>query len=273
LVRPHGTLDPVIYSHHRYRKRLYEQFVELRNLNGAAAVHFTSDDEAMLAEPLGLCAPSLVVPLGVDPRAYEHASDSDLIRARWPELDGQRLVLYLGRLHFKKGLRLLIQAFNDVSRHVPDARLVIAGPDRDGYKRTIARLIADLKLSDKVTFTGMLEGRFKTGMLKAASVFVLPSYGENLAFALLEAMASGTPVVATNRVNIWRDITDFAAGSVVECDPAQIAEAVRLFLRDPRAAQAAGQRGQDLVRRRYSWTTIAPRMIAAYERIVAGNLM
>ena len=269
LVRPHGTLDPYLFRRHRARKWVYERLFEWRNLNRAAALHFTSLDEQELVRPLGLRSPGIVVPPGVEPERYRDPSLDGSFRAAWPETRGRRLILFLGRLNFKKGLDVLARAFGAVSRQRPDAHLVLAGPD-DGYGATVRRQLDAEGVLGRVTFTGMLLGRDKLAALRDADVFVLPSYTENFGIAVVEAMACGRPVVISDRVNIWREVAEAGAGRVTRCDAGEVAAALLDFLDDPAASRAAGARAARLVAERFAWPASADRMLRVYRWAVAG---
>ena len=270
LLRTHGSLDPYLRRRHRLRKWCYERLFEARNLNRAAAVHFTTDEELRLCAGPNLKAPAVVVPLGIDPRNYLDRS-GDAFLARWPELRGRRTLIFLGRINFKKGLDLLADAFARVAARVDGAHLVVAGPDDDGCGRAIAARLGERGVLGRTTFTGMLDDTLKLAALRAASVFVLPSYTENFGLAVVEAMAAGTPVVVSDRVNIWREIEAQRAGIVVPCDANRVADAIECVLADPAAAHAMATRARRLVAARFTWDAVASQMLAVYRQIIARH--
>ncbi len=272
LVRPHGTLDPYHFRHHRGRKWVYERLFEWRNLNRAAALHFTTREEQELTRPLGLTAPGVVVSPGVDAERYRASEQTgDAFRDEWPETRGRRIVLFLGRLTEKKGLDLLVAAFGQVARHRDDVHLVLAGPDNDGYGSAVRRWLEAERIADRATFTGMLLGPRKLAALRAADVFALPSYTENFGVAVVEAMASGLPIVISNRVNIWREVVDAQAGLVVRCDVGEVARAMASLLDDPPARLAMGEQARRLVDERFTWSAAGMRMIEVYRGIVEAR--
>jgi glycosyltransferase involved in cell wall biosynthesis len=268
VIQPHGSLDPYLYRRHRLRKRLYEALIERRNLAAAWAVVFTSEEEMRLAKLSGLRFRGAVVPLGVEleePAAgAENAAD-----ALWPELAGKRVVLFLSRINFKKGLDVLARAFGELHRARPDAHLVIAGPDTDGYAAQVRGWLAAERALDAATFTGMVLGERKAALLARADLFVLPSYSENFGIALVEAMGAGLPIVISNRVNIWREIAAARAGLVVNPDAGEVAEAMLRLLDDPVAASAMGARGRRLAREQFSWRAAGDQLVAVYADVVA----
>jgi len=270
LLRTHGTLDPYLRRRHRLRKWCYERLFDARNLNRAAAIHFTTDEELRLCSGPRLTAPAAVVPLGVE--LADYAGDStDAFYARWPRLRGRRIVLFLGRINFKKGLDLVADAFIRTAAERGDAHLVIAGPDNDGYRAAIARRLAAGGAIDRTTFTGMLEGAEKLAALRAASVFVLASYTENFGLAVVEAMAARVPLVISDRVNICREVAAAGAGIVVPCDASRVAGAIEQVLEDPVRAREMGARGRRLVAAKYTWDSVARQMLAVYAEILTAH--
>lgn len=266
LLRPHGTLDPFHWSRHRWRKRLIEAMFQDRVTRNAAALHFTSDDEMRASEPHTCGAPGVVVPNGLDITEYADLPPPGELRRRYPEIGARRIVLFLGRLNFKKGLDLLVPAFGVAAAEHADLHLVIAGPD-DGMEGPIRQLVVASGLGSRVTFTGVLTGRSKLAAFRDAYLFALPSYAENFGIAVVEAMACGLPVAISDQVAIWRDIEQSGAGSVGRTEVASVAEQLRRLAAEPAAAAAMGARGKALVAARFSWDTIARQLEAVYRSL------
>ena len=271
LIKPHGSLDPYIFRRHRGRKWIYDQLFEWRNLNRAAAIHFTTLEEQALTHPLGVRAPGLVVPVGVHLHEFLAAPPPGAFRAAYPETQGKRIILFLGRLNFKKGLDLLTKAFGEIARRRNDVHLMLVGPDNDDYAVNIRRWLRARDLLGRATFAGMLSGPKKLAAFRDADVFVLPSYTENFGIAVVEAMASSLPVVISNKVNIWSAIADARAGLVVDCDVEQLSEAVLTVLDDPVLGREMGQRGRRLVEERFTREAVAEQMMQEYRRILARH--
>ena len=271
LLRPHGTLDPYIFAHHRPRKFVYERLFELRNLKNAAAVHFTAAEEMELARRAVPGMKGVVVPLGVHPREYDlDVSTKTSQTSRYSEA-GRQSILFLGRLNFKKGLDLLVKAFGLVARTRDDVRLILAGPDEDGYSIRVRRWLNEEGILSKVRFAGMLIGKEKVALLHGADVFALPSYSENFGLAVVEAMACGLPVVISNRVNIWREVADAKAGIVVNCDAVALADGLMALLDNSKLRRTMGENGQRLVRQRYDWKIAADQMLRIYREILSKS--
>jgi glycosyltransferase involved in cell wall biosynthesis len=268
LMRPQGTLDPFIYRRHRWRKRLMEIMFENRNIRRAAALHFTTAEEAELAAPFTFQTPGLVVPLGIDSAELALLPEPGRFRARHPELADKRIILFFGRVNFKKGLDILVKAFGAVARKREDVHLVIVGPDNEGWGDKVRAWLSGEGLLGRTTFTGMLLGPEKLAVLRDADMFVLPSYSENFGIAVIEAMAAGLPVIISDKVNIWREVQAGGAGRVIPCGAGPLAEQILELLAQPELARQMGQSGRTLVQERFQWPRIAQNLAAAYAQII-----
>lgn len=218
FIYPHGMLDPWFkrrYPLKHLKKWLYWPWADYRVLRDAAAVLFTAGEEARLAAQsfwLYRARPAVVgygVALG---EPAQLGSAEEFVQA-WPETRGKRIVLFMARLHPKKGGDLLIEAFAEVADSDASLHLVMAGPDdRSGVRAGLEALAARLGVAHRITWTGMLSGSAKWSALKAAEVFALPSHQENFGIAVVEALAMGVPVLISDKVNIWREVVDSGAG-------------------------------------------------------------
>ncbi len=272
IVRPHGSLDPFLYHRRKNRlvKRVYEHLIELRNLNGASALQFTSQEEMDLTRPLGLKAPGIVIPNGLYLSEYENLPEPGGFRGKH-NLGDKKIILHMGRINFKKGLDILVRAFAQVASAREDVHLVLAGPDNEGYGEQVNRWLVREGVRDKATFTGMLQGQDKLEALKDADIFALPSYTENFGIAVLEAMACRLPVVISNKVNIWREVKDGGAGLVTSCDADEVAAALTLLLEDEVLRGKMGKAGSVLVNTSYSWDSVARNLLEAYRAVVGKH--
>ncbi len=219
-VFTHGMLDPWFryeYPLKHLKKWCYWPWAEYRVLRDARAVLFTCEEERQQARrSFGLYrANEQVVSYGTPGPSGSAESQRAAFLQRFPHLRGQRLVLFLGRIHPKKGCDLLIEAFAAIASRDPALHLVIAGPDDAGLQSVLARRAQQLT-PEQVTWTGMLQGDLKWGALHAAEVFALPSHQENFGIAVAEALSCGVPVLISNKVNIWREIVTDGAGLVAD---------------------------------------------------------
>jgi glycosyltransferase involved in cell wall biosynthesis len=266
---PHGLFEPWSLRKSRWRKKLYFA-IRLRSLlPNAAALHFTSQRECELVAPLRLGPPAIIEPNGIDLTEFDALPPPGTFRALYPALADKPIVLFLGRLHYKKGLQLLIPAFARLKQR--DAMLVIAGPDSDGYQAVVEKLIEGHGLQNRAIFTGMLEGTKKIAAMADAALFVLPSYQENFGIAVVEAMAAGTPPIISDGVDIHGEIADARAGAVISVHcPAQqsieqLAAAIALWLADPDLRRQTGQRARAHVFQRFGWGRIAQNWVGHYQ--------
>lgn len=266
IINLHGSLDPYLYRKNRGIKALYERLVELKNLNNAAAIHFTTQEERELVKPLNLKTKTIVIPLGIRLKDYMH--DRKLAEKYFPELKGKKILLFFGRINFKKGLDLLVPAFAQILKDIPDLWLVLAGPDNEGYGEKVRGWLKEYKIEDKALFTGMLLGGKKGAILSLADLFVLPSYTENFGIAVVEAMAMERAVVISDKVNIWREVKEAGAGLVVPCRVDEIARACVTLLKDPQLALEMGRRGRMFVEARYSLEATTRELEKEFQKIM-----
>ncbi len=235
FVYTHGMLDPWFkrtYPLKHLKKSLYWPWGEYRVLRDAAAVLFTCEEEKLLArQSFGLYqASEVVVSLGTAGPAGDATAQKETFLSRHPELEGKRLLLFLGRIHVKKGCDLLIGAFAKAARADPSLCLVMAGPDQTGWRSDLERQASVLGIAGRVVWPGMLTGDEKWGAFRAAEAFVLPSHQENFGIAVAEALACGLPVLISDKVNIWREIQEDGAGLVEQDTPAGTERLLRDWL-------------------------------------------
>lgn len=227
FVLPHGMLDPTLrqtYPVKHVKKWLYWMLVERRVLRDARAVFFTCEEERRLARTTfpGYRCNERVVAYGTSAPA-EVTRDSQIPWVqRCPAVAARRYFLFLGRIHSKKGVDLLLRAYTRLLKHasstgsadnVPD--LVVAGPSVDqAFLASLKAIATHAGAADRVHWTGMLTGDAKWAALKEAEAFILPSYQENFGIAVAESLAVGTPVLLSDRVNIWREVVEANAALV-----------------------------------------------------------
>ena len=271
VVSPHGMLDPWAVRNSRFKKRLVGWWFEDAHLAGAACLHALAESEARAIRSYGLRNPICVIPSGVD-----LPDDEPRAPPPWAaEAGGRRVLLYLGRLHPKKGLLNLVRAWAaaqaDRSAAAADWVLVIAGWDQGGHEAKLRRLIDELGAAPTIRLVGPQFGDRKAASLAFADAFVLPSVSEGLPIAVLEAWSFGLPVLMTDACNLPEG---FAAGAALRTDPEPlpIAEALRdLMAMSDADRQAIGARGRILVQERFAWPEIAKQTSSVYEWVLGGG--
>lgn len=223
FVFTHGMLDPWFNRAFPIKaavKTVLWKGLENRVLRDACGVLFTTTEERDLAgrsfQPYS--ARPFVVGLGTRDIQGKATAQRLAFTQRMPDLDGRRFILFLSRIHPKKGIDLLIRAFAQQAKMQPDLDLVVAGPDQVGLQSTLQSLAEDLGVASRVHWPGMLTGDAKLGAFVASEFFALTSHQENFGVAIAEALALAKPVLITDKVNIWRDIEEDGAGIVVTDD-------------------------------------------------------
>jgi glycosyltransferase involved in cell wall biosynthesis len=267
VIRPHGSLDPFLFRQSSISlplKRLWERLFDLPNLRAAGGVHYTTEEERDRVAFLKLQAPAFVGPYGLDWERFEGLPPRGAFRAM-NGIGDAPLILFLGRVNFKKGLDLLIPAFSQVRQHHPGSILTIVGPDNEGYGTQVRRWIREAGLDDSVRLLSPAYGRAVLEAYVDADVFALPSYTENFGMTVVEAMACGLPVVISDQVNIHREVSASGAGLVTPCEAAAVAAAIQTLLADSARREAMGIAGRAACRELYSWPRIVERMQDDYE--------
>lgn len=261
IVRPLGVLARYGMAQHAGLKQLSWHLVERHVLKGAAAVHFTSIAERDEARRLPGLWQSAVVPLGVELGGFSTTRDRAWLKTHAPHFAHDVVFLFLSRIHPKKRLDLVIAAVQRLRADGVRAALVVAGAGEPGY---VAQL---QKTTDGVHWAGHVHGAEKLALLAAADAFVLPSINENFGIAVVEALASGLPVVITEGVAIHREIERANAGMIVDAAVEALAGALhRLVAGDVR--RQLGANGRALAEQEFSVEAMARGISALYERAV-----
>jgi len=214
----HGMMDPWFREKYPIKhlcKQIFWWFGEGRILRDAKSVFFTCEEERARAANVfsGYSYRDCVVRLGTADPEGNAEEEKRTFLAAYPTFNERRFLLYLSRIHPKKGCDLLIEAFAaEIADMPPDLDLVIVGPDQLGWASELQRLTQRLGIVDRVHWLGMLTGAYKWGAFRTAQALVLPSHQENFGFVVAEAMACAKPVLLSNKVNIWREVVEARAG-------------------------------------------------------------
>jgi glycosyltransferase involved in cell wall biosynthesis len=266
IVRPLGTLDPWSLQQKSMRKQLLLRFGARRMLASAAAVHYTTMSEQRLAEStLGL-RHGVVIPLGVGQELFDSSSTTSALLT----YADNPYVLVLGRIHPKKALEPLIEAFLAVTTAGgrSEWQLVIAGDGEPHYVEDVKRFADTRGGSQRVRFVGWLGGERKRAALRQAALLALPSRQENFGIVVAEAMASGTPVLVSEHVNLADEIRDSDAGWVTSLESAALARSLSAALTDEAERRRRGQAGERLARAKFTWPAVAERLTNLYRVVM-----
>jgi len=261
--RPAGMLDPWCLAQKAWNKKLALALGYRAALNGASFIHTLNDDEKRLIGPLRLEARSIVMANGVFIEEIAPLPSPGTFRSSRPALAAAPFILFLSRLHHKKGLDLLVNAFAILASVHRTVRLVVAGPD-DGAGGDLAAQVAATGLGDRVDVIGPLYGRAKIAALVDAACFCLPSRQEGFSVAVLEAMACAVPVVISEACH-FPEVAEVGAGTIVPLDAPALAKALGDVVADPGNAARMGAAGAALVRSRYTWEAIAGQSLRFYQ--------
>lgn len=261
VVRPLGTLEPWSMGQKSVRKRLFWQVAGKAMLRRAAAVHYTTEAEKVSTQRLLGLNHGKVIGLGIASSSTLDAKEK--LASYFPELVDKRYVLVLSRLHPKKGLDVLLDAFSMLVQHekFEDWRLVIAG---DGPAEYVSAL--KQKSGDGVLFTGWLDGEVKDAVLSNASLLVLPSHQENFGLCVMEALSHSVPALVSPHVNLAEEIVLANAGWIATVDREALSRRLAEALRDEEELARRGQAGKELSRK-YSWENAAKSLADLYREI------
>ncbi|MHC4989916.1 MAG: glycosyltransferase [Planctomycetota bacterium] len=269
LVLLNGMLDTYSMAQRPWKKRLAMALGYRAMFNGAAALHVGNEAERTLIEPLHLSPPVVVIPNGMFAEEVEPRPEPGTFYASHPPLGEAPFVLFLSRLHHKKGLDCLADAFVRLAPMNDRVHLVVAGPD-GGARSGFESVIAEAGLGDRVHVVGPLYGADKLAALTDATCWCLPSRQEGFTMAVNEALACGLPMVITEGCN-RPDVGEAGAGLVVEFDPAAVASALAAVLDDPGKRQRMSEAGRALFSERYTWEKIATMTVEAYEGVLTRS--
>jgi glycosyltransferase involved in cell wall biosynthesis len=262
-------LDPWNMRKTSVMKRLYLALRMRRNLQRASLLHFTTQIERDWVARMRLSPATLVESLGLGWSEFAQLPPRGGLRRKYPKLGDALMLLFLGRIHYGKGLELLIPALGMMRRK--DAMLVVAGPDSGGYQATIEELIAQHGVEGRVIFTGMIGGEEKLGALVDADLLVMPSFHENFGLAVIEALAAGTPVIVSDQVNLHPEIVKAGVGDVVPMDASALAQALDRWMNDEQLRQSAAGKAREFARERFDWEQIARRWAGHYQRVLESK--
>lgn len=265
IMQPHGMLEPWALNHSEWKKRIAMSLFQRNDLNSAKVIFATSSMEYKNIRSIGFRQPIAVISNGVKVDVIENIKNR-----RSGRNENLRTILFLSRIHPKKGLENLIHAWAKVLPH--GWRLCIAGPDEEGYLQKLERQIRDLGINESVKYIGMVNAEQKSEVYHNADLFVLPTYSENFGIVIAEALAHGVPVITT-RGAPWADLETYSCGWWIDIGVESLVNALREAIKlSDEERVAMGERGQEYVRR-YDWDKIAYKTINTYRWILGENEM
>lgn len=271
IVSPRGMLEPWTLQFHGWRKRLAWKLYEQENLLAARAFHATSEGELNSIRECGFHQPCAVIPNGVSVPDSPGSVARSVLEVKYPVLREKKWIVFLSRLHPKKGVSELLRVWGELSRQHPGWMLVIAGPPAPGLETRFPGEARQLGLERRVLFPGAVSGAEKQALLAHAEFSVLPTHSENFGIVVAESLAHGTPVITTREAP-WRDLETYGCGWWIEDSEGALHQAaIQALSMSVEERGAMGIRGRDMVRARYSWEDVAARMAKFYEWILRGG--
>lgn len=271
FVYTHGMLDPWFkrtYPLKHLKKWAYWPWADYRVLRDASAVLFTAEQERLLSRQSFWLyrAREQVVGYGTSAPPGDAEQQRHLFLTHFPRLRGQRILLFLSRIHPKKGVDLLIEAFAAVADRDPRLHLVIAGPDQLGWQCQLQQRASALGIAERITWPGMLSGQLKWGAFRSAELFCLPSHQENFGISVAEALGCGLPVAIGEPVNIAAEVAAASAGLVHADTLAGTTEVLRQWLAYTSSERAQmGERGHQLFHESFDLASVARNLLPVLE--------
>ncbi len=262
VVVPHGMLDPWSMAQKRWKKMIGLWLGRKRLLEGAGFLHVLNRDEAELLEPIAIRVPRVVLPNGMFSTEVGRRAERGRFYARYPVLDSKPYILFLNRLHYKKGLDYLAKIFSVVAEKNPDVRLVVVGPDY-GAQNDFEQAVRKFDLVERVLIPGPMYGDAKLEALTDAACFCLPSRQEGFSMAIIEALSVGCPVVISENCH-FPEVRQSRSGFVLPLEIERFAAAVLRILDDSRLRTDMGKAGEALIAGSFTWERIAERTELAY---------
>jgi glycosyltransferase involved in cell wall biosynthesis len=264
VISPHGMLEPWALENSRWKKRFAALIFENRNLRSADCLHALCEAEARNMRNFGLNNPIAVIPNGVDLEDFNPLPPYEAIMAEHPLLKGKRRMLFLSRIHPKKGLPHLLRAWQRLAPEFKDWVLLIGGNDQLGHEQEMRSLAIALGLANVVIFLGPLYGEGKKRAMAGSDAFVLPSFSEGFSMVVLEAAACGLPVLLTPQCN-FPELAVASGAIEVQPEVASCEKGLRqMFSFSDAQRKRTGSCGRELIQSTYTWPAIATRMAAVY---------
>lgn len=272
VVTSHGMLDDWCMEQKTAKKRLYLATIGRGLLRDAAAVHCTAEAEREQSSKWFPGTKGIVIPYFFDLEPYRELPGPGPAQAMFPQLDTDLpKVLFLSRLHYKKGVERLLDAAAELIRRGVEFRLLLAGSGDPTYEATLRRRVESLGLGEVAHFLGFVSGIEKLSLYQASDLFVLPTSQENFGFVTVEALACGTPVITTRGVDIWRELEHRCGAMIVDPHASAVAAAIQNSWKDSQAATKAMEVGRPGV---FSWLqpdTIADAFDDMYQSVASGG--
>ena len=259
ILTPHGMLEPWIMKRNYWIKKLPALLLyQKKAICKADYIHATAESEKENLLQLGYNDKIKVIPNAVN-------VDSIIMKNSWQHT---KTILFLSRIHEKKGLNFLIEAASILKKELNGYQIVIAGEGDTSYIETLKQMTVQAEVQDIITFAGGVYGEEKWNLFRKADVFVLPTFSENFGIAIAEALASGIPVITTKGTP-WTDLEKYGCGWHTEIGTLPTVNALKSFLQlDEKTLESMGRNGRRLIEEKYSTQSMADQMMELYKSVI-----
>lgn len=259
ISTPRGMLEPWSLSQKRWKKKLALALYQMKDLQRSACIYTTAETEAQHVKALGVKAPFVVIPNGIETDGYPCRTSMEGVKKQ---------VLFLSRIHVKKGIELLIDAWKRLQNDFSDWNLVIVGNGESEYIHSLRNRIAEANLNDSVSIQDPVFGNDKIALYQSSSLFVLPSFSENFGMVIAEAMSCGVPVITTKNCP-WELLNGTQTGWCIDLSVDELERALRESLgMEEKALYEKGQRGSNLIFERFNYRMVAEKAKQCYLEIL-----
>lgn len=278
VFSPHGTFMKEAYNMKKLKqvkKNIYMKIVGKKILDKSSKIHLITEEERnhFLSFYPEFQNKTVVIPNGLNLSGYEIKIKKTSFSDKYTMLKEKKIVLYLSRLNWTKGIDILIKGFSMAHKERKDIMLVMAGKDDgDGYEKKVRKWVEEEGIKEVVLFTGMLTGKDKLMALYGSNIFILPSYSENFGMAIIEAMACGLPVVVSNKVGIVREIKQWQSGIIIEPTVDGVYQGLKACLEmESYKRQEMIDRARKMVEVLYDIDKVSNRMIELYQEVISNG--
>jgi len=269
VVAPRGIFYPYTFNKKVWKKWPYYKLIIEKILKKADAIHYTTQDEFSESHLfLKLRNNGFIVPNGINLLEFKDLPPHENLASRYPALKGKKIILFLSRLDWKKGLDILAGAYGILAKKRDDVFLLVVGDGQENFKKKVKKWFEEAGVTDKVFFAGMLTGKEKLEAFSGSDVFVLPSYSENFGMVVVEAMACGLPVVVSNGVGMHHEIQETNSGIVTSLDKGELAEALDKMLNNKEMANQMVSNAGKLLVEKYEINKTAEEILKIFQKIL-----
>lgn len=271
IVYLRGLLDPWAFKFKIIRKKIFWIFQGKRILQNAKLIIALSENEKIAINSLSIKTQIEVIPNGVNFIDLSNIYERKQLFSIYPKLAERHFLLFMGRIHQKKGFDVLFPAFKNILSYYPNVVLVIAGPVEKVFEKELSNLLSENNINENVLFAGVVNGTIKNSLLNFADGFVLTSYSEGVPIAVLEALSVGCPVIVSHQCNI-PEIESFKAGWVVPTEVNAISKALLELFNNPNQREIFSNNAKKMVREKYSWEHIGNKTVAIINSLTQNGV-